>query len=144
MHADDNPTISSLLRTLTLLEALVLAGAGGGLFFLPESIAALWPWPLSPFNARFLGAIYLSALAAIGLMFAAGRWSPARAVLPTIFIFTAIVLAVSLARLGRLDLHAPGAWATCGAGVPENRILRGDTSDRSTARRSASPPSQAD
>jgi hypothetical protein len=111
MQADENPPISWTLRAMTLVEALVLAGAGGGLYVLPDSIAALWPWPLLPFNARFLGAVYLSALAAIALVFARGRWSPARPVLLTIFVFTAIVLAVSLARLQHFDLARPGAWA---------------------------------
>ncbi len=111
---DDNPPLTPLLRLFTLIEVIVLAGAGGLLFFLPDWARALWPWPLTPFNTLFLGAIYLGALPAIASMLLAGRWAPARAVLPALFIFTAIVLIVSALNLDRFDFQLDyqrwGSW----------------------------------
>jgi hypothetical protein len=107
---DNNPPLPTLLRVLTFIELLVLAGAGGLLFFLPEVGCALWPWQLAPFNAAFIGAIYLAALSAIALMFFVNRWAPARPVLVAIFSFTVIVLAVSLLNLGRFDFLKWGTY----------------------------------
>jgi hypothetical protein len=104
-----NPTLAPLLRVLTAVEALVLAGASIGLLALPDLGRALWPWPLTPFNSAFLGAIYLASLAAVVAMLLTGRWSPARVVLPSLFAFTAVVLVVSLVYAERFD---PQRWAT--------------------------------
>lgn len=107
----NNPSVTPLLRILTLIEVIVLAGAGGILFFLPDLAGQLWPWQLTPFNTRFLGAIYLAALAAIVTLLLAGRWAPARVVLPALFTFTALVLAISLISFDRFDFQRPGTWA---------------------------------
>lgn len=107
---DNNPPLPTVLRILTFIEVLVLAGAGGLLFFVPEIGRVQWPWELAPFNAAFIGAIYLAALAAIALMFFVNRWSPARPVLVAIFSFTIIVLAVSLLHLGSFDLLKWGTY----------------------------------
>jgi hypothetical protein len=112
--AEVNPPITPLLRMVTLVEMLVLAVAGAGLLFLPELTRAAWPWQLTPFNTGFLGAVYLGALASIALMGLVGRWAPARPVLPTICIFTAIVLAVSLVYLDRFDARKWSSWAWFG------------------------------
>lgn len=59
---NDNPRISSLLYLVTAIESLVLLVAGVGLLLFPSVIRPLWPWPLSPFNALLLGAIYSASL----------------------------------------------------------------------------------
>jgi hypothetical protein len=105
-----NPKITRLLWTLTAVEALVVAMAGGALYFLPDLARALWPWELTPFNTAALGAVYLGALVAIVSMVAAGRWAPARVVLPAVGAFTAIVLVVSLFYLDRFDFTRWGTW----------------------------------
>jgi len=106
----DNPKITTFLRGFTLVEALVLVGAGFGLFLFPEIVRPLWPWELAPFNTRFLGAIYLGAMVPVAIMFLSGRWSPTRPVLWAIFTFTSIVLVVSLFHIERFDLKYVGTW----------------------------------
>lgn len=106
--SDANPRLSPLLRTFTLVEVLVLIGAGFGLFFLPDAARQIWPWTPAPFNTRFLGAIYFTSLMPVAAMLWAGRWAPARGVLPALFAFTAIVLAVSGLNLDQFDL---GRWS---------------------------------
>jgi len=111
MHApSDNPPLTPLLRILTLIEVIVLAGAGGALFFLPDLAGTQWPWPLLPFNTRFLGAIYLASLAPVAVMLFVGRWAPARGVLPALFTFTALVLGVSLMSTSRFEFQRPSTW----------------------------------
>jgi hypothetical protein len=110
MSSTTNPPIGRLLRLVTAFEVSVLLVAGGGLFFLPNLISPLWPWPLTPFNTRFLGAIYLASMVAAALLVYSGRWSPARLVTPMIFLFTLIVLFVSLLYLEQFNRASPSTW----------------------------------
>lgn len=104
---NDNPPITPLLRLFTLIEAFVLIVVGGALLFLPSFVAPLWPWETGPFNLRFFGAIYLASLIAVAMVLVFNRWAPARLVVPMIFVFTAIVLIVSLLYVGRFRLEWP-------------------------------------
>jgi hypothetical protein len=90
---------------------VALALAGGGLFFLPGLGRPLWAWEISPFNARLLGAIYLSSFAAVLQMYQSGRWTPARLVLPMIFSFTSIVLLQTVMEIDRFLFDRPATWA---------------------------------
>jgi hypothetical protein len=90
------------LLAMTSLEFVVLFFSGAGLAFQYELMAKLWPWAdLSLFNSRFLGAIYLTSLVAVGCLLATRRWSPARVVVPMIGVFTLCVIVVSTAYLSR-------------------------------------------
>lgn len=106
----DNPSITSFLRTFTLVETLVLVGAGFGLFLFPEISRPQWPWEIAPFNTRFLGAIYLGAMVSVGYMYRSGRWSPTRPVLRAIFTFTFIVLVVSAFYSDQFDFKDVRVW----------------------------------
>ncbi|MFN8373133.1 MAG: hypothetical protein U0694_09700 [Anaerolineae bacterium] len=105
-----NPPIPRLLYFVTLIEVLVLFTAGGGLFFAPEFTNTLWPWALTPFNTRFLGAVYLASMSAVVLMVLKNRWSPTRPVLRVIFSFTLIVLIVSILYNASFDFQRWGTW----------------------------------
>jgi len=107
----ENSPITPLLRGLTLIEVLVLVAAGGGLFFLTDLAVAQWPWTIPPFNARFVGAVYLTSMVAVAMMLVGGRWAPARLVLPMLFTFTFIVLVMTLLRSGNFLYDR---WATWG------------------------------
>ena len=108
--AQSNSAISSLLRTVTWVEVLVLIVTGGGLFFLPDLARAQWPWSIAPFNGRFVGAVYLGSFVSAALMAFYGRWSPGRIVLPMIFIFTSIVLGVSVLHLDQFNFQKWQPW----------------------------------
>ena len=107
---NENPSITPFLRAFTLIEALVLVGAGFGLFLFPNIVRPLWPWQIAPFNTLFLGAIYLGAMVSVGYMYLSGRWSPTRPVLRAIFTFTFIVLVVSLFTSSQFDFKSPAVW----------------------------------
>jgi hypothetical protein len=93
-----------------LIVSLALLASGAGLFFLSHDAQPLWPWEIEPFNMLFLGAIYLASLSSVVVLLWYGRWSPARLVLPMLFVFTATVLLVSLMYIGRFDFARWSSW----------------------------------
>ncbi|MBK6742282.1 MAG: hypothetical protein IPG66_04610 [Hydrogenophilales bacterium] len=110
MTNEDNPRISHLLAAVTWLEVAILFWAGLGLLFYPSVVDPVWPWPLAPFNTRFLGALYSAALIAAYLQARTGRWSPARVVTPMIFIFTLVVTVFSFVHMERFDPNRVETW----------------------------------
>src|SRR5450432_746060 len=106
----ENPQITLLLRLVTFVEVLVLAAAGFGLFFVYATAAPMWAWDIKPFNAGFMGAIYLASFTTVLLLFIVGRWTPARLALPMLFTFTAVVLVVSLFNLDRFHFDRWVTW----------------------------------
>ena len=100
---NDNPPVSKLLFAVTSVETAVLLIAGVGLLLFRTTIAPEWPWELSRFNSLLLGAAYTASLAATAMTIYVRRWAPARIVMPMVFLFTAIVLVVSLADLDRFS-----------------------------------------
>ena len=104
------PPTTALLRGVTWLEVIVLFIAGGGLLVNAALIVGIWPWPLRPFNQRFLGAIYSAALVAAFWQAWIGRWAPSRAVTWMIFVFTAVVTVLSFVHIGRFDFKRVEVW----------------------------------
>jgi hypothetical protein len=120
--ASANPRVPGLLLGIWIGESAVLAGVAVLLFFAPSAARGRWPWDLLPFNARFLGAVYVASFAAILSLVLVGRWSPARLVAPMILTFTAIVLVVSLVYLDRFQWGRPATagWFFLYVIVPAN------------------------
>jgi len=108
---NENPAISPVLRGSSFIELLMLIGAGVGLFFMTDLTRAQWPWDIPPFNARFLGAVYLAAMVAVAMKLLGGRWAPARLVLPMVFTFTFVIFIMSLVWLDKFLFDRWGAWA---------------------------------
>ena len=107
---DSNPRISLILRSVTWLEVVILLWAGAGLLFYPPVAQGVWPWALTPFNLRYLGALYLAALVAAWLQSRTGRWSPSRVVTAMIFVFTLIVTILSFVHIARFDPQRVETW----------------------------------
>lgn len=105
----NNPILPPFLQVFNWTEAILLLIAGS-VFFLPELIRPHWPWVIAPFNARFVGAVYLGAFTATAIMIIHNRWVPARVVLSMIFVFTAMVLGVTLLHLDKFNLQNPATW----------------------------------
>jgi hypothetical protein len=104
-----NPPMPTLHRLVFLLVALVVF-AGAGLFFVPDLVTPRWPWSLTPFNTRFLGAVYLSELLAAVVAVVVSRWAPGRLILPQAVTFTAVVTLASLVHLDRFDPQRLVTW----------------------------------
>lgn len=121
-QSNANPPVTPLLRWVTTFESGVVLFSGFGLLFVLAVVGPMWPWVLTPFNAGFLGAIYLTSWVAAGIVAGIPRWSPARVVVPMILVFTAIVLVVSVLYLDRLILNSPSTalWFALYIGIPLN------------------------
>ena len=117
MLDDANPQLPGGLRIFSAAVIVVLL-VGAGLFFVPDLVKPRWPWPLAPFNARFLGSFYLAELVAMVALLVWNRWSPARMILVMAFVFTLVVSATSLINLGQFNFarKAPWIWFVVYAG----------------------------
>ena len=98
--------VTRVLWVATLFEVVVLAVSGLSLLFLPDLIVPQWPWPLSPFTARALGAVYLAAAVSAACLGWRPWWSPARLVVPMVALFATIVAVLSVVELSRFT-NAP-------------------------------------
>lgn len=101
-----------LVRPFMLIVLLVLTIGSVGLFFLPAVTVGHWPWVLAPFNARFLGAVYLAEFVAVLTLLVHDCWAPARVALPMAACFTFFVTLASLRHPERWDFARPvvAAW----------------------------------
>lgn len=111
MISSDDDGITPFLRAFTAVEWLVLVVAGLGAFFGPVAINAIWAWDIRPFNAAFIGTIYLASVPAIGAVAWTGSWSPTRIVLPMLLVFTGIGAVATAIEWDRLLLARWSAWA---------------------------------
>jgi hypothetical protein len=109
MSQSDNPALPAGLRVFSAVVIIVLI-MGGGLFFAPDLAKPRWPWPLAPFNARFLGSFYLGEMVAMGALLWWNRWSPARIILVMALVFTLVVTVVSAFHLDHFDFHRKNGW----------------------------------
>jgi hypothetical protein len=108
-RSDANPTVPSFLRWVLAVECSVVFAAGVLLFFLPNLAAELWAWIIPPYNARFVGAVYLAAYLPLILFWFVPRWIPGRLTLWMILTFTSMVL---IAMLIHWDTFAWGRPST--------------------------------
>src|SRR5947209_1525867 len=106
----ENPPFTPLFRIVTGAEIVVVGLAGIGLFFLPILAKPQWPWIMTPFNMAFLGAAYLSSIAAICVMFWGGNWASARLGLWMLVAFTVPILILSLLHLDRFEFLRWATW----------------------------------
>ncbi|HEY5699869.1 MAG TPA: hypothetical protein VIT01_20365 [Acidimicrobiales bacterium] len=110
------------------MAAALVFLAGVQLFVFPLRTDEYFAWTIaSPMTAVFLGAAYWSA---VGLEVAAARaegWAGARIALPTVFVFTALTLVVTLIHLDLFHLGSDFAlntrlvtwlWLAIYGGVP--------------------------
>ncbi len=106
-----NPPMSTFLRIFLLIVALVVV-FGSGLLWVPDLVRPRWPWTIAPFNAAFLGAIYLTELAVDLMPVIYNRWTPGRLIMSVALPFVTIVSLVTLFYLDnfKYDKVATYAW----------------------------------
>ncbi|MET0881702.1 MAG: hypothetical protein ABWZ14_09125 [Acidimicrobiales bacterium] len=128
MHEVEESPVAPAVRILLFVAAALVFLAGVQLFVFPLRTDEYFAWTIaSPMTAVFLGAAYWSA---VGLEVAAARaegWAGARIALPTVFVFTALTLVVTLIHLDLFHLGSDFAlntrlvtwfWLAIYGGVP--------------------------
>lgn len=106
-----NTRIPTALLLPAIAQGVVIAGAGIVLFFAPTTGHDIWGWEITPFNTRFLGAIYLAALVDFAALGVVRRWSIAGLVMPMDLLFMSVILIVSLAYADHFIWDRPVTWA---------------------------------
>lgn len=106
-----NPRVPDFLRAVTWVECVVVGGAAGLLLTLPKwGGQDVWAWMTPPFNARYVGVIYLGALVPLVIFAVTARWSPGRIVLWMIFAFTTAIMVAMLAYADRFEWSRFATW----------------------------------
>lgn len=105
--ADSSRALIGSMRTLLVVAGVLVGLAGIQLFLFSERTDRFFAWTIEPpLTAAFLGASYWSSVA---FEFAAARerlWANARIAIPTVFVFTALTLGVTIVHLDRFHLGA--------------------------------------
>lgn len=107
--ADDKP-VPILLRLMTAIECAAVGAAATCLFLFPALAVRIWAWPITPFNSRYMGAIYFAALLPLVAFAVIARWSPGRIVVWMIFAFTTSIGVVMFFYIPVFVWTAPVAW----------------------------------
>ncbi len=81
---------------LVLAQALLIGSA----IVKPDLITLVFPWPASPLNARFAGALYLMGAVSAVLGAIARRWVEVRISLVQVLLITGCLLLLTLPHLG--------------------------------------------
>jgi hypothetical protein len=79
-------------------------------FFRPQEILRALPWPVPPFHARFIGALYLSATVFLLLSLFARSRPQVRAIVDVAFAWTGWLLLISLLHWGSFDFGREQVW----------------------------------
>ena len=106
--AEVDPELGPAVRFFAVIVFLVVL-SGSLLLAAPGTLTPWWPWPIAPFGARFLGAVYLAEAVAVATLIVQNRWSPGRVVLVMAAAFTGMVSVASIIHVG--ELRWPGKRA---------------------------------
>jgi hypothetical protein len=84
-------------------------------YSVPAEIGRMIPWQVPPLHARFLGAMYLSAVVFMVGAVLARRWCEVRVAVPMIAIWTGMLFVVSLLNRHAFDYSRLQVWIWYGA-----------------------------
>ena len=79
-------------------------------FFVPSRVDTAIPWLVPPLHARFLGALYFSAVVFTIGCIVARSYAEVRVVVPLIVIWTGLLFVISLFYLGEFDYRRGPVW----------------------------------
>lgn len=129
-------------RVLLALQSLVMIPLGIALLLVPEQIAPLWPWMLTPLTGRAIGAWLFS----IGVAAAQAVWENdlVRVRVATVsYIFIGLFELIALARyLNNVDWSKANAWVYVGFLI--SLVIVGTGGWLATRRIESSPLAKAD
>jgi hypothetical protein len=102
--------LSRISRLLTYLNAILYAITGVALFFLPESLAPVFAWKVSPFVTMTIGGWCLGNAWWAWITARRWEWRLVYTTLIYLWLFGLIETAVVFSFRGKLSLGSPIAW----------------------------------
>ena len=84
-------------------------------YFIPERVDKAIPWLVPPFHARFIGAIYISAVVLMGMSMLAKQYVEARVPVFICAVWTGMLFIISLFYLSEFDFSRGPVWFWFGA-----------------------------
>jgi len=100
---------TNALRMILWLHTLLVGAAGLALYLAPAVAGAMWPWPLPPLAARFVGSLLIGAALDSGLT-AAAREMPLRGVLLMGLVLYGLIALAGVLSIGQVGA-TPGLLA---------------------------------
>ena len=110
-------TLPTWLRLVLLLTGLMQFGFGLTVLSNPGLIANTWPWPLSPIDARLLGASSLVSVPLSIFTALVNRWSVGRIPLVMLLTYRVLQILAGLIHLSRFDFTRLITWNYFGGGA---------------------------
>ncbi len=105
----DDVMLAPVARLLMGATGAIAVAAGLFLFFLPNQAIDLWPWTLTPFTSRVLGAIFMLGIASLGVVTDA-RWTSARLMLQVEVFMLTLILVAGVRAHAEFDSSNPMTW----------------------------------
>lgn len=113
LSGGDPPRVAPLptwVRAVLVVQAVVMLPIGAGLFFLPLTVAPIWPWGLTALTGRAIGAWLVS----IGVIAAHAAyendWRRLRSFAVSYTTLAVLQLLALLRFGGEIDWAGPGGW----------------------------------
>lgn len=106
---------SSSFRAYFALVGLFALWVGLWGYFVPAEVIRALPWPVPGLHARFIAAMYLAGLLAMGLALAAKTLAEVRIPVALAAIWTGMLFLVSMLHLEAFDFAKPQVWFWMGA-----------------------------
>lgn len=106
---------SPLFRAYFALVGLFALWVGVWGYFVPTEVVRALPWPVPGLHARFIAAMYLAGLLAMGLALTAKTLAEVRIPLALAAVWTGMLLLVSMLHLEAFDFAKPQVWFWMGA-----------------------------
>ena len=98
------------VRVLLGINAVISFFVGLALFFAPQAMAAVWPWPLTPLTARTIGAGFFSLAVASSQFIIENDWKRGRIGTVSYLLIGSLQLVALVRYPGTVDWSRPGAW----------------------------------
>ncbi len=104
------PEASPVMRALIGANAVIALVVGVALFIFPQTMATVWPWPLTPLTSRAIGSGFL-AMAAGSFQFLRERdWARTRIGTIPYALVGALQLLAILRYPSTVEWSRPGSW----------------------------------
>lgn len=110
------------MTTVTRNQKIYFAGVGllalwVGIwgFFFPENVDKAIPWLVPPLHARFIGALYISAVILMGSSLLARYYAEVKVAVVIAAVWTGSLLVISLFQLNEFDFSRGPVWFWFGA-----------------------------